>query len=234
MIRGEEQLSFRRSFALGFHYFIGYLYVYPFLLKTILLWLHPYATEVPPMLEWFYYLAFLIIAVWLAVPLLKSSLEKTKEYGKKETIIFLLKLLLKYYIYNFILNFFVLMLAQSSASSNQSQVVQLMQQKQIFTFFLTIVFAPIVEEIIFRGVIFQQLKQWVSVNMAIILSALSFGFLHIFQALLVGEWKEWIFLFPYSLIGIFFAYAYTKTNSIYTSIIMHMITNLIASLLVLL
>ncbi|ADQ39854.1 Abortive infection protein [Caldicellulosiruptor acetigenus I77R1B] len=87
---------------------------------------------------------------------------------------------------------------------------------------LTIVFfsgivAPVIEEIIFRGLIFQSLRQKMDLKMAIILGALIFGLWHInlYTALCA-------FLF-----GIILSIFYIRFNSIFVPIVVHIGANII-------
>ncbi|MFA5659086.1 MAG: type II CAAX endopeptidase family protein [Oscillospiraceae bacterium] len=83
--------------------------------------------------------------------------------------------------------------------------------------FAICVFAPVVEEFIFRGCILNILKPFGSRH-AIIFSALAFSLLH-------GNLGQGFGTF---VMGIFFGIAAVKTNSIYMSVLMHMINNIIA------
>lgn len=89
-----------------------------------------------------------------------------------------------------------------------------------------IIWAPIVEELIFRGV----LRRFIKNNkLFIITSAIIFGVLHsmseatIFNVIIVA--------IPYAVVGGFFAHIYAKTNNITTNILMHAFQNTIATLL---
>ena len=81
----------------------------------------------------------------------------------------------------------------------------------------TVIAAPIVEEIIFRGLILSRLRKAMSVPIAIIISSLLFALAH-GQAL----WMAYTFI-----VGCAFAIVDVKTNTITTSVLVHMLFNLL-------
>ena len=89
---------------------------------------------------------------------------------------------------------------------------------------LAIIYAPIVEEAVFRGCLRRFIKNDI---LFIIISALSFGLLHTItsEASLVGAL---IMGLPYIAMGAFFAYLYVKTNNICTNMSMHAFQNLLS------
>ena len=92
-----------------------------------------------------------------------------------------------------------------------------------FTFPLAVFWAPIVEEMIFRGVIRRFIKKD---TLFIIISAVSFGLLHTISE----ETLQNIILLavPYSILGGYLALIYTKTNNIMSNIFSHSFINIIA------
>lgn len=100
------------------------------------------------------------------------------------------------------------------------------------------ILAPIVEEILFRWIAFRSILSWLAkfkkiwINLAFIIStfivSFSFGSIHL--------WEEQAiyFIVPYFVLALVFTYIYTKTDSIYTSIISHSLNNSIVVILMLL
>lgn len=85
----------------------------------------------------------------------------------------------------------------------------------------TVIGAPIVEEIIFRGVIYKRIK-WVSNStVAIFLSALFFGVFHM-------NVVQGIYAF---ILGAVLAYVYEKYKSIIAPILLHLVANLTSVLI---
>ncbi|OLU36700.1 CPBP family intramembrane glutamic endopeptidase [Ileibacterium valens] len=86
-------------------------------------------------------------------------------------------------------------------------------------FITAVIAAPILEEIVFRGLIFKALKKY-SLSFAMFFSALCFGLLHmnLFQGI------------PVFAMGILLAYFYHQSNTLCLPIGIHMINNLISVL----
>lgn len=86
----------------------------------------------------------------------------------------------------------------------------------LLTLLFGCVFSPLVEEIIFRGVLLNRLR-WFGDKNAILFSGLMFGLFHV---------NLYQFFYATAL-GFIFAYVATKTNSIIYSFILHAIINLL-------
>lgn len=84
----------------------------------------------------------------------------------------------------------------------------------------TVIAAPIIEELIFRGLIYKRIKRVSNTGIAIILSALFFGIFH---------WNvvQGIYAF---IVGAILAYIYEKYKSIIAPILFHMTANFISVL----
>lgn len=95
----------------------------------------------------------------------------------------------------------------------------------VFLFLPTIldavILAPLYEEIIFRGIIFNKLKEGFSVKSTIIISSIFFTFAHMIPLNFLT--LEHIYTIIISLI---LGYVVYKTNCIWNSIIIHMLYNL--------
>ncbi len=78
------------------------------------------------------------------------------------------------------------------------------------------VVAPVSEELIFRGLLFHRMKDWMKPWLAVILSAVLFGAYH-------GNMVQFIYAF---VMGIFFAVIYHRTGTLWTTIVAHMTANL--------
>ena len=101
--------------------------------------------------------------------------------------------------------------------NNELAVREQIITNPLYMLFRTIIYAPIVEEIVFRKTIREIIPfKWPF----IIISGLIFGYLHI-----AGMESGSLFIIPYAALGSTFAYIYTKTNSIFSSITMHSVHN---------
>lgn len=90
------------------------------------------------------------------------------------------------------------------------------QTSSILNIMCIVVLVPIYEEIIFRGIIFNHLKENYKIGTAIVVQALLFGIAH-------GNIVQSIYTF---ILGIVLALMYMYFNSIYANIMLHMIFNL--------
>src|SRR5438309_613631 len=89
------------------------------------------------------------------------------------------------------------------------------------------VVAPVVEEILFRGVVFGWLRGRVPVPAAVVLSAMVFSLAHL-------GWREWSLLLPVLGIGCVLAILYHYSRSLWPGILVHSSINTVATLVVLL
>ncbi len=89
-------------------------------------------------------------------------------------------------------------------------------QTGIFAFFLMVIAAPILEELIFRGIILDGLLNKYSPIKSIFISSLLFGLVHL---------NPWQFVTAL-IVGIFSGWVYYRTRSLSFSIIIHAAANL--------
>ncbi|GEM_PF-260232 len=82
------------------------------------------------------------------------------------------------------------------------------------------VFGPVIEEIFFRGVMYNAVKRRLGVFRAILITGVLFSFLHThaFEYFLVG-------FIPITILGMALAYLYEKTGSLIPSITLHILNN---------
>lgn len=128
----------------------------------------------------------------------------------------------------------VLMFIVGDANSeNQQAIISLQNQGPIFVLMTVSIFAPFVEEVIFRGVIFAPLKNRFGFLFAAIFSSFLFGFIHVYASLISGDYSDLWFIFTYAGLGFVFSYVYYKSENIFTCILLHGVYNTIAFLIVL-
>lgn len=114
---------------------------------------------------------------------------------------------------------------KNNGADNEQLVQQMITALPILMVFSAGFIAPIVEEITFRKVFRDNIKKDI---LFILISGIFFGFLHVFPSDNLGQF---LYIIPYSSLGISFAIMYQKTNTVFTSISMHMIHNTILTLL---
>ena len=111
------------------------------------------------------------------------------------------------------------MFTNISTSTNQEIVEDTFYKAPIFTTILTILFAPILEELVFR---LSFRKMFKTDKLFIIFSGLFFGFLYVSQP---NSLLELLYIIPYSIPGCIFAYTLVKSKNIFVPIGLHMMHN---------
>lgn len=115
-------------------------------------------------------------------------------------------------------------------TENQEAIELILDTNMFYTFFTVTIFAPIVEELVFRGGLYNILLKSNGKYMALFLSSSIFGFLHVFNALVARNFIEIFAGFAYVAIGLVLGYAYYKTNNILICIGIHFINNFVSFL----
>lgn len=92
-----------------------------------------------------------------------------------------------------------------------------------YLLFASLIYAPIVEELIYRGILRKFIK---NDKIFIIISGLIFGLAHVIGS---SSLIQYIYVLDYGLCGAYLAFLYSKYNNIYLNISAHFIINLIAT-----
>ena len=125
----------------------------------------------------------------------------------------------------------------SGATANNEQAVRsLIDSYPLYMFFSVSIYAPFIEELIFRKSIKDIFSSYENNNINkyiyIIYSGLIFSSLHVLGT--TSSYLDYLYIIPYLALGISFASLYYKTDNIFTTITMHSIHNTIAIVLYLL
>ena len=88
-----------------------------------------------------------------------------------------------------------------------------------FMFIATVIISPIFEEILYRGLMYNKLKEISNAFIGVLISSILFALLHIPK---YGFGINTFFLF---LVGVLLTYCYEKTDNIYVPIFVHSINN---------
>lgn len=123
----------------------------------------------------------------------------------------------------------IVLLNKGNVSSNQQEINTMFKNVPFITFILTVLYAPFVEECIFRLSLSKLIKNG---KLFIIISGFLFGLLHMVDKF--TSFYDLLYVFQYSALGICLAKAYKDSNNIFVPMSMHFIQNFIASILVLL
>lgn len=119
-----------------------------------------------------------------------------------------------------IISLSIQLITNIETATNQESLNKAFTKLPILIMFLTMIYAPIVEELMFRGVFRKFIN---NKYLFIIISGVVFGALHV-----VDDFKsvgELLFILVYSSLGMYLASLYYKTNNICTNIYFHFIQN---------
>lgn len=178
-----------------------------------------------------------VVCLFILYFILRPYLHKLRGY-------FLNYKILKYAILGVLANFFITFVFKAIILSlvgpgvmkpplNQKMLSLIITQYPYLMFFSIVIFAPVVEELVFRFAIFKPLSTKNKL-LAYLLSSFIFGFLHISTSVMsLHNYKELYYLPVYMTGGLVFAYLYDKTNNLATPIIAHMLNNYIAFIFIL-
>ena len=109
--------------------------------------------------------------------------------------------------------------------ANEETVQSLLTQQPILAFIATTLFAPIVEELIYRKSLQDCFK---NKTLFIVISGLIFGLIHVIGS---SNPLDYLFIISYGLFGACFAKIIVETDNVYSTIMVHMFHNGVLSLL---
>ena len=129
-------------------------------------------------------------------------------------------------------NGIITLINKSEISNNQEAINDMFKRLPIYTYILSVFLAPIIEELVFR---FCFMKIFNNKYLYMILSGVIFGLFHI-----IGSFEsayDFLFLVPYSIPGLIFAYILYDSKNIFNTIWLHFVHNgisMLASIIILL
>ena len=173
-----------------------------------------------------------LIAALIAAPVFTKMYHKVLKKQQKYRTEYETSLILKFFWIipfgvvgmfwsNYVVSFLTLFMPEFMIDSYDETKEIVFNSPFLLQVFASALMAPVVEELIFRGVIHNRLKEYMTVKNAAILSSLLFGLYHM----------NWIQI-PYAfLIGMLSVFLFEKYKTIYASIIFHGIANLTSVLI---
>lgn len=226
-------LSIGRMLALLVHYFAGYLYVYRIVATKITLAVQPGATILLPWVQLLIYVFTAGVAILLAWPVLRDSWMKFRRNtgANLKMSAYLIVVILAV---NMLLSLLIGLLTQTGNSVNQEEIRNASTVLPLMTILSTCVFAPIIEETVFRAGAFSCLRSRIGFWTAAIISSILFGYIHIVDSLLAGNLVDVSYLLVYAGIGMVLAYGYEKSSSCLVPGMVHAGNNIISMLFMLL
>lgn len=165
----------------------------------------------------------IILGTFTAIRNSTKGLPKILAIDKRPTLSFIYYVLVGYGLY-FLFSFLLIALAQfiPGFDTEQEQSIgfeQLGSQLEYFMAFTALVIlAPIIEEAIFRGFLFSQLRKNLNFWWTTLVVSLVFGLVHL-------QWNVGVDVFALSVILCFIR---EKTGSIWAGVVIHMLKNALA------
>lgn len=124
-------------------------------------------------------------------------------------------------------NLAIMIFTPSKGANNEQQVDEIIKGVPLLAFFITTVFAPFTEEMTFRKAFYDIFKD--NKIAFVLISGIMFGAMHVVFS--ITSAYDYLYIIPYSALGIAFAYMDAKTDNIFPSIMIHTIHNGILTLL---
>ena len=126
----------------------------------------------------------------------------------------------------FITNFILNIILKAGGANNEKAVQTMIKTLPIIMIIDAGILAPFNEEIVFRKTLKDIFNnKW----LFIISSFLLFGGAHVMSS--AKNLYDYLYIIPYGALGAAFAYAYYKTNNLFTSITLHVMHNIILILI---
>lgn len=126
------------------------------------------------------------------------------------------------YIFNFLTNIFIILISIFKGSEVVNPLQNIIEGSSlILTLIFVGILSPIIEEMMFRGIMLNKLKRYGD-KVAIITTALLFGLFH-------ANFSQFFYA---TVLGLIFAYVTLKTGTIKYSIILHIFVNTMGSFII--
>lgn len=199
------------------YFLISYFQSIPFLLLNIDLEKVPLAIKTIYMILVELTLIFIISAIYRDY--LKNAWNDLKtnhaKYFKEYFKYWLLALVLM-----MISNGIIAVLLPNASANNEEVINEMFRLIPFYTFVLAVFMAPILEELVFRQSFRYMFKNDL---LFIIASGLMFGGFHVFGTF--EQITDLLYIIPYSIPGIVFAYVLTKSKNIFVPMGLHFMHN---------
>ena len=133
-----------------------------------------------------------------------------------------------YYIAGFLIGLFIGFVNPDFANANDASIQSMAEENYSLIAFGTVFLVPIAEECLYRGLLFCGFHRKSRI-LAYLLSTLVFALIHVSGYIGVVSWPVLaLSLLQYLPAGLSLAWAYEKTDTIWTPILMHMTINLLS------
>lgn len=227
MNRDENRLPVLNSIIIILHYAIGYTFLYPRLISY--LYGKGFIVRGTNIAEIAVYLFVLVTTVLLSWPFIRYGWKKyVEKFPQNTKLIGMMQLAMMGCV--LMMGAAIYLLTDMETSFNQQVIDEARKINLPYVAFASVVFAPLVEEMVFRGSIYNLLNRYLKKGTAMFITSLLFGLLHVFDGALANNYVEVVFVFMYGALGYMLNYTYAKTDSIVCSVLLHMLNNALSLL----
>ena len=147
----------------------------------------------------------------------------------KEYFVLILKTWGKALVLIMITTIIIQIITHTTQANNQIALQNSFNSKPVFIAILAMFYAPIAEELMFRGVFRKFIK---NKKLFVIVSGVVFGLMHVIDD--SKTLAEFSYVFVYSILGIYLAGIYARTNNLCTNIFMHFMQNTLSIIVMIL
>lgn len=228
------EITNKNKILILIQYLLGYLVVYPILLGFLVSFVYKIVgKDLSYEIQFLFYVVFLLYFCYLCKPLLMDLFNAVKT-----RLLPILKItgknLLISYALNYVINIVLMMFINDTSSANQIAIESQLITSPILIIFVSVVFAPLVEEFVFRGVIYKYIEERKGFWIGACISSFLFGGMHVFFSIFSFNFMDLIFAFPYMVQGFMIAKNYHETKSFLGAWLLHFLNNYIAVTILLL
>lgn len=221
-----SDLKKKQQFILFFHVSLGAMIIYPFIARIFINAFNLDALLSSNTINLGFDILIILSTLYLGKDLYLKSWLRFKEQSFYATSL-AFKLLPLLMLASLLFNSLAVFITHQEAATNQNLLYELFQTSPVYITFSALTYAPILEEILFRGFFYGLFEKYSKV-LALIISGLVFGLAHMYT----GQFSlvDLAFLPSYSVLGMIIAYSYLKTKSIFTPMLVHFLNNLVGIL----
>jgi len=216
----------KREILSGLIFLPFYLVLLSLGLQILLLWVLRRAPSTIELNICFYAVNIVVVLV-LFHRFLLCTLQSVRW---KKTLLAVPVALLLYFALNFVVNLVVLSIRPDFANQNNDTVVQLLGANPVFAVIMAVILAPIIEETLFRGLIFGNLLR-VNRLLAYAVTALGFAAIHVVSYLgTLTPLDALLSILQYLPAAVVLGALYEHTDNLTAPILLHAAVNLIGCL----
>ena len=129
------------------------------------------------------------------------------------------------WVLEYAVSFLLIAVLPEVSNPNQTAITQQTQQNTSLMIVAIVLFAPIVEEVLFRGMLFGVVRRKSRV-LAYVLSTVVFAVYHIWKYFLGGfDWTLLLYMLQYVPGGLALAWCYERSGTVWAPIVLHLLNN---------